>query len=82
MNQYCPDSKFYPKNPKERGQVDFLLCWDMGELYASIMEAFYPKFGFRPMPNEDQMKKREENFNSKLEFLDKHLIKVKHRLDL
>jgi len=68
--------RLYPKNAQERGKVDLLLCWDMGDLYASIMQAFYPKFGFIPMPSTEQMKKNQDNFHSKLDFLDQHLIKV------
>ena len=72
-NKHAPSSTFYPTDPAARAKVDFLLCWDMGDLYASIMAYEYPLLGFRPMPKSiDDMK---ANFHKKLEFLDQHLIK-------
>ena len=66
-------SPYYPADPVARAKVDSLLCWDMGELYASIMAYQYPLMGFKPMPK--NIGAMETNFRNKLAFLDEHLVK-------
>ena len=68
------DFSLYPPNPEKRAKIDFLLYWDMGDLYGSIMSYVYPQLGFRPMPADLNAEK--EKFHAKLAFLNEHLIKV------
>ena len=70
----------YPKEPQARAQVDFLLNWDLGDLYASIMKSLYPTLGFRPMPADLEAEKK--NYQAKLQFMNDHLIKVSFRLKI
>ena len=62
----------YPKDPQARARVDYLLYWDMGELYGSIMTYIYPQLGFRPMPAD--LEAEEKKFHSKVQFIEDHLL--------
>ena len=64
----------YPKDAQARAKVDYLMYWDMGELYGSIMTWVYPQLGFRSMPAD--IEAEEKKFHSKLAFLEEHLLKV------
>ena len=66
----------YPKEPQARARVDFLLNWDLGDLYASIMKSLYPTLGFRPMPADLEAEKK--NYHAKLQFMNDHLIQVRN----
>jgi len=74
-NKCAPDSSLYPKEPQARAQVDFLLNWDLGDLYAQIQKSLYPTLGFRPMPADHEAEKK--NYQAKLQFMNDHLIKGK-----
>merc|ERR1711990_727493 len=74
-NKSVPDSSLYPSDPKLRAKVDFLLNWDLGELYASIMTSLYPTLGFRPMPKD--LEAENKKYHDKLQFMNDHLIKGK-----
>ena len=78
LEKACPliiTFSLYPKEPQARAQVDFLLNWDLGDLYASIMKSLYPTLGFRPMPADLEAEKK--NYQAKLQFMNDHLIKVR-----
>ena len=70
----------YPKDPQARAKVDFLLNWDLGDLYASIMKSLYPTLGFRPMPADLEAEKK--NYAAKLQFMNDHLIQVGKELPI
>ena len=69
----------YPSEAQARAKVDFLMYWDMGDLYGSIMTWVYPQLGFRPMPAD--IEAEEKKFHAKLAFLDEHLIKACFKLN-
>ena len=74
--------RFYPDIPENRAIVDFLLNWDLGSLYQSIINAFFPILGFKAAVNEETLTAEKQQFHSKLQFLNDHLIKVTVYLDL
>jgi len=41
-NAYGKDESLYPKDPKARARVDQMMYFDMGQLYKSFGEIFYP----------------------------------------
>merc|ERR1712141_328389 len=41
-NVYAKDDSIYPKDPKVRAKVDQLMYFDMGQLYKSFGDCFYP----------------------------------------
>ena len=68
--------RFYPDVPEDRANVDFLLNWDLGSLYQSIITAFFPILGFKAAVSEETLAAEKKQFNSKLQFLNDHLVKV------
>ncbi|GAB6023112.1 Glutathione S-transferase [Chamberlinius hualienensis] len=55
INQYGKDDKLYPKDPKKRALVDNLLQFDLGALYGSFAEYFYPPI-FHKQPESAEAK--------------------------
>merc|ERR1712141_838717 len=41
-NAYAKDDSIYPKEPKVRARVDQMMYFDMGQLYKSFGDCFYP----------------------------------------
>merc|ERR1712055_31740 len=41
-NAYAKDESIYPKEPKVRARVDQMMYFDMGQLYKSFGDCFYP----------------------------------------
>lgn len=41
-NAYAKDESIYPKEPKARARVDQMMYFDMGQLYKSFGDCFYP----------------------------------------
>lgn len=66
INKYAPDSALYPKDPKERAEVDKMLYFDIGTLYKSMLDnIFYVVFLGHPSDPE-----KEEYFQKALEMFD------------
>jgi len=61
----------YPKDPKKRAMVDQRLLFDMGTLYKSFSEAYYPKVFYQKELNEENVKKLDENLGFLNTFLEK-----------
>ena len=68
--------RFYPDVPENRATIDFLLNWDLGSLYQSIINAFFPILGFKPAVSEEILTAEKQQFHSQLQFLNDHLVKV------
>ena len=64
----------YPSDASKRAQIDFLLCWDAGTLYAALSDAVYPELGFKPKT--ENLEADKKKFAEKLQFLNDHLIKA------
>lgn len=60
INQYGKDDKLYPKDPKKRAVVDNMLQFDLGSLYSSIAEYFYPPLFYKKPSSEESKAKFEE----------------------
>ena len=74
--------RFYPDVPEDRATVDFLLNWDLGSLYQSIITAFFPILGFKAAVSDETLAAEKQQFNSKLQFLNDHLVKVTLNWDI
>jgi len=59
-NKYAPDSDLYPKDPKERAQVDRMLNFDM-TTFLSIREAILGKVFRGIEPTEEKIKALKDN---------------------
>ncbi|XP_012283323.1 glutathione S-transferase 1-1 [Orussus abietinus] len=69
VDQYGKNDSLYPKDPKKRALVNQRLYFDMGVLYQSFADYYYPIiFGGAPK-DEEKFKKIESGFD----FLDKIL---------
>ena len=68
--------RFYPDVPENRATIDFLLNWDLGSLYQSIINAFFPILGFKPAVSEEILTAEKQQFHNQLQFLNDHLVKV------
>nr|AFJ75818.1 glutathione s-transferase D2 [Sogatella furcifera] len=56
-DQYGKDDSLYPKDPKKRAKVNQRLYFDMGTLYQSFGDAYYPHmFGGAPLEEEKKKK--------------------------
>ena len=61
-------------DPDQRSKVDMLLNWDQGTLYPAVVDAYFTRLGWRPMP--DDIDAKIENFESKMKLLNDHFLKV------
>jgi len=59
-NQYGSDESAYPKDPKERYQVDKLLQFDAGVLYDRFGAVFYPIMFSKAKLDAEKVKKLDE----------------------
>ncbi|XP_063243261.1 uncharacterized protein LOC134542717 [Bacillus rossius redtenbacheri] len=69
VDQYAKDDSLYPKDPKKRALVNQRLYFDMGTLYKSFADYYFPIAFAGASPDPEKMKKLEEAFG----FLDKYL---------
>ena len=64
----------YPGDPAARARIDMLLNWDQGTLYPKIVDAYFTRLGWRPMPDDIDAKINE--FESIMKLLNDHLLQV------
>lgn len=64
----------YPKDPKKRAVVDQRILFDMGTLYKSFAEAYYPKVFYKQQLDAEKVKKLDES----LGYLELFLSKTKY----
>jgi len=64
----------YPKDPKKRALVDQRLLFDMGTLYKTFAEAYYPKVFYQQPQDPEKVKKLDES----LAYLEGFLSKTKY----
>ncbi|XP_064549166.1 glutathione S-transferase 1-1-like [Drosophila montana] len=70
VEQYGKDDTLYPKDIQKRALINQLLYFDMGTLYKSFADYYYPQIFQKRAPNEECYKKIEpafELFNTFLE---------------
>ncbi|XP_013777668.1 glutathione S-transferase 1-like [Limulus polyphemus] len=71
VNKYAPGSSLYPKDVQQRAIVDRLLYFDMGTLFKSQREVFYPQVFKGEAPNPES----EKNYQTALGYLEGYLSK-------
>ncbi|XP_013784859.2 glutathione S-transferase 1-like [Limulus polyphemus] len=71
VNKYAPDSYLYPKDPKQKAIVDRLLYFDMGTMFKSMREVYYPQVFKGEVPDQE----KEQNFKTALGYLEGYLEK-------
>jgi len=59
----------YPKDPKKRAVVDMRLLFDMGTLYKTFAEAYYPKVFYQQALDAEKVKKLDESLGYLEQFL-------------
>lgn len=69
VNKYGKDDQYYPKDAVKRAVVDQRLYFDMGTLYKSFAEYFYPQFKEQAPADPAKFKKMGEAY----EFLNRFL---------
>jgi len=69
-----PTESLYPKDPKKRAVVDQRLLFDMGTLYKTFAEAYYPKVFYKQEIDPEKVKKLDES----LGYLEGFLAKTKY----
>ncbi|GAB1866633.1 Glutathione S-transferase 1-1 [Camponotus japonicus] len=69
VNKYGKNDSLYPKDPKKRAVVDQRLYFDLGTLYASFADAYYPWAFTGTAPDQAKYDK----INAAFSFLDKFL---------
>jgi len=59
VNKYSPGHKIYPECPQKRASIDRFLYFDIGTLYSSFANYFYPQFkqDKEPCPASEQKMK-------------------------
>ncbi|XP_076365620.1 glutathione S-transferase 1-like [Tachypleus tridentatus] len=71
VNKYAPDSSLYPKDAQQRAMVDRLLYFDIGTLYKSQREVFYPQIFKGEAPSAES----EKNYQTALGYVEGYLSK-------
>lgn len=62
VEKYAKDDSLYPKDLQKQALINQRLYFDMGTLYKSFADYYYPQI-FRKLPsNEEQFKKIEDSF--------------------
>ncbi|XP_013777661.2 glutathione S-transferase 1-like [Limulus polyphemus] len=74
INKYAPDSSLYPKDPRQRAMVDMMLYFDMGTLYKTQGELFYPQAFKGEAPDPE----KESNYKTALGYLETYLTKTSY----
>ncbi|XP_022705046.1 glutathione S-transferase 1-like isoform X1 [Varroa jacobsoni] len=69
INKYAPGHRLYPDCPQKRALIDRYLYFDIGTLYKSIGDYFYPKLMF----NKELEPDREKKLKDALGFLEAFL---------
>nr|UCR60995.1 glutathione-S-transferase [Aphelinus asychis] len=70
IEKYAKNDSLYPKNPKQRAIINQRLYFDMGSLYNSFAEYYYPQVFARAPADPEKLKKLEESFEYLEKFLD------------
>lgn len=62
VEKYAKNDALYPKDPQERALINQRLYFDMGTLFRSFADYYYPQI-FQKLPaNEEQFKKIQDSF--------------------
>ncbi|KOB76524.1 Glutathione S-transferase 1-6, partial [Operophtera brumata] len=75
-------NKLYPEDPQTRALIDQRLDFDLGSLYPTFANYFYPMFFASAKPDEELLKKLEEKLNILNTFLDGQKYAVGSQLSL
>ncbi|EDV91596.1 glutathione S-transferase 1-1 [Drosophila grimshawi] len=68
--KYGKDDSLYPKDPQQRALVNQRLYFDMGVLYQSFVEYYYPQIRFNKPADPEMYKKVESAFSFLNTFLE------------